>query len=435
MPELICQSVVKRLLKAGICYKDQKSLINYLNSQQDAPNWDIALVWIPELREKYWQTMVELQKELVPQHVSLQDLYPKQWKLFREVVLNKAEFHSAVKLQEKIDDFSTEIKRPLIAFDVIYEIRNFSVGAQHFTIGNVEIFNLTDEYLQSLDLTQTDVFSNWEGKFVAKVEVNASDTGGANDLGKTVVSIALNVLRLGVRKEFISRSSDSLFLWELGNSIVIPKVKPKEGILFSVFDNSELYPFMADLGNTIGTLLEDESVWKYILDEKLPKDISVRMQRAIEWISHSITSKSLDYKLVDLCTALEIMLLPNHKRRLKGELIALRQVLIGQGSSYAPAGILYLYEKRSNIIHSGALEITNYLDYWHLLICCLQVLESIVRLSQRYPDKWEMEDLLSIVENKETLENFIRYCELGMYEGKGISKIKKAAEERLAQCQ
>ena len=365
----------------------------------------------------------------------MQDLYPKLWKLFREVVLNKAEFHSAVKLQEKIDDFSTEVKRPLIAFDVIYEIRNFSVSAQHFTIGNVEVFNLTDEYLQSLDLMQTEVFSNWEGKFVAKVEVNASDTGGANDLGKTVVSTALNVLRLGVRKEFISRSSDSLFLWELGNSIVIPKVKPKERILFSVFDNSELYPFMADLGNTIGTLLEDKSIWRFILDAKLPEDINRRIIRAIEWISHSITSKSLDYKLVDLCTALEIMLLPNHKRRLKGELIALRQVLIGQGSSYSPAGILYLYEKRSNIIHSGALEITNYLDYWHLLICCLQVLESIVRLSQRYPDQWEMKDLLSIVENKETLENFIRYCELGMYEGKEINKIKKAAEGRLAQYQ
>lgn len=431
MTELLCQPAVNKLLKASINYKEYRRLVDYLNSQTEAPIWDIALVWTPEIRGKFWRAMGELQKEFVPQHIDINSLYNKLWVLFREVVLNKSKYQDSATLQSKVSDLVNEVKKPLVAFDVICEIRNFDVGSKHFELGNVQIFKLTKDYLQSLDLIQSDILNNWEGRFVAKVEVKASDTGGANVLGKTKVSNALNVLRLAVRKEFISRSSDSLFLWELGDSIVIPKVKPREGVLFSVFNNREVYPFKADLGNTVGKLLEDKSIWRFILDAKLPEDINSRVTRAIEWISHSITSYSLDYKLVNLCTALEILLLPNYNERQKGALLALRQVLIGQGTSYTPEAILYLYNKRSVIIHSGLLDVTSHSDYWNLLACCLQVLESIVRLSQKYPHIQELENLLGIVENKETLEDFIKHCEQGMFEGQKIGDIKKVAKKRL----
>jgi hypothetical protein len=119
MPQLICQSVVKELLRAGIRYQGD-SLAKYLGSQSQAPIWDITLVRNPEIREKFWQAMVELQKELVPHHIGMQVLHGKLWGLFREVVLNKAAFQSGANLQNKIDDFSKEVKKPLMAFDVIY---------------------------------------------------------------------------------------------------------------------------------------------------------------------------------------------------------------------------------------------------------------------------------------------------------------------------
>jgi hypothetical protein len=431
MTELLCQSTVNKLLKASINYKEYKRLAEYLKSQTETPIWDIALVWTPEIRAKFWRAMGELQKEFVPQHIDINSLYNKLWVLLREVALNKSIYQDSKKLKSKVSDFANEVKKPLAVFDVICEIRNFDVGSKHFELGNVQIFKLTKDYLQSLDLIQSDIFSNWEGRFVTKVEVSASYTGGANVLGKAEVNNALNVLRLAVRKEFISRSSDSLFLWELGNSIVIPKVKPREGVLFSMFNNREVYPFKTDLGNTVGKLLEDGSIWRLILDAKLPEDIKRRVIRATEWISHAITSDSLDYKLVNLCTALEILLLPNHKEGQKGALLALRQVLIGRGTSYTPESILYLYNKRSVIIHSGLFDVTSHSDYWNLLVCSLQVLESIVRLSQKYPHIQELENLLAIVESKETLEDFIKHCEQGMFKGQKIGDVKKAAEKRL----
>lgn len=443
MLEPIHQSAVKKLLTVGINYKGYKGLIDYLDAQTSAPNWDTLLITHPTLKEKYWQVWLDLNRELVPTHISPEVLYRKLWDLFREVVSNKAAFQSKVKLQQRIYDFSKEVKKPLIAFDVIYEISNFSIGAQHFTLGNVEVFKLTSDYLQSLalnkqvslSLMQSGTASRWEGRFVAKVEVEASDPDRARDSGEIEVNNALNILRLAVRKELISEVSEDTFLWELGEWIAIPKVKPEVGTLLTIGSGHRVRPLIIDVGDSIAKTLEGESIWKCILNGKLPEDIRRRLARAIEWISHSITANGFDYKLVELCTALEILLLPDYRRGPKGALIALRQVLIGRGVFYNPTAILHLYNKRSHIIHGGYLDITSYSDYWHLLICCLMVLESIVRLSQRYLCKHDMEALLSTVENKETLEAFVKSCERGMYKGRGIGDVKKAAKARLGQCQ
>jgi len=435
MTELLCQSTVQKLLKAGINYKEYRRLVGYLNSQTDAPIWDIALVWNPELREKFWQAMIELQKELVPSHIDAQTLYGKLWQLFREVALNKAYFQSEGNLQSKTLDFSNEVKKPLMTFDVIYEIMHFSVGKRHFTLGSVEVFELTADYLQSLGFKKSDISNKWEGKTVARVQVEASEIGNAIASGETIVKSVLNTLRLAVRKELLSKSYEYMFLWELGSSIAIPKVKPEDGTQWAIGGNRNVSPLTIDLGESVAKSLGDDNIWKHILDNKLPEDIQMRVMRAKEWISHAITEDNLDYKLVNLCTALEILLLPNRKKEPKGWVMALRQVLIGQGSGYIPTVILHLYEKRCDIIHGGYLGIVTHSDYWHSLICCLQVLERIVRLSQKYPHIQELETLLGVIENKETLEKFIRYCELGMYEGKGINRIKKAAEELLKKYQ
>ncbi|TRZ54008.1 MAG: hypothetical protein D4S01_00230 [Dehalococcoidia bacterium] len=436
MPELVFKSLVK-LLRAGICYEDQKGLTDYLKSQDIAPHWGTLLITIPQLRKKYAKAMTALHNELVPNYISVDGLYDSVWNLFKEVVLNKSVYQTSSNLDVKISDFCREVKKPLKVFDVVYEVRNFDVGSQRFNLGNVEVFKLTSDYLRSLGLDEETsamearVFTKWVGRSVAKVEVNASEIDRAYESGIIKVNSILNVVRVATVWERLSRLHDEMFLWELGDSLAIPKVRPKRGTLWGVSYHSRHHPLIIPMGDSLAKGLENTRSWKYILDGNLPEDINRRIIKAVEWISHGITSYSLDYKLVDLCTALEILLLPNHKEGLKGELIALRQVLIGQGSFHSPTGMLYWYEKRSSIIHTGALEVTSYSDYWHLLICCLEIVQNIVCLSQRYPHIHELEELIGIVENRENLEYLIEQCKIGILEGKGINKIKKAAEERL----
>ena len=146
MSELECKSVLKKLLRAGISYEGD-GLSRYLDSQVDAPTWQSALLWDPKLRGKYWEAMLSLQKELVPQHVIFQDLYNKLWKLFRDVTLKRTELQSRTKLEQKINDFASEVKKPLIDYCVIYEIKNLDIGERNFTLGNVEVLKLTEDNL------------------------------------------------------------------------------------------------------------------------------------------------------------------------------------------------------------------------------------------------------------------------------------------------
>ena len=215
---------------------------------------------------------------------------------------------------------------------------------------------------------------------------------------------------------------DELFLWELGDGIAIPKVKPEKGPVLSEHWHRGFRPFIIPMDKAINKGLEDQKDWEHLIEGDFPEDIKTRIFKAVKWISNAVTSSNIDYKVVYLCTVLEILLLPDHTKGLKGELIALRQVLLGCGSYHNPIGILNQYKRRSNIIHSGTLEITNYLSYWHLLICCFQVLHNIVSLSKRNPSVQKLKDLLEAVENAETLQRFIRNCELGIFKGYAVSE-------------
>lgn len=427
---------LKRLLWAAINHKDRTGLTKYIGSQTEIPSFDVFLITMPDLRKKYWQAFFALHKELVPKYISAQNIWARLWELFREITLDWRKYQTKQELDQKISGFCEAVKKPLLTFDIIYEIRNLDIGEIKLNLSNVELFKVTTEYLESLvgrveiSALRENILERWVGRTVAKVEIRVSDIDRAYESGITIVNSVLDIIRLAAVREKLSSLHDEMFLWELGESIAIPRVKPKKGALLSTSSPRIFRPLIVPMDNTILRGIQNESTWKHILDGNLPQDIDVRVKRAIQWISHAVTSSNLDYRLVDLCTALEILLLPNHKVGTKGELISLRQVLIGRGTSYVPGAILYRYEKRSQIVHSGILEITSYLDYWHLLICCLQVIRNIVDLSRNHPNITTLEDLIGLVETPESLRKFIEKCEW-IYNGRTIKNIRAVAKKRL----
>jgi hypothetical protein len=438
MPVLECQNLIRKLLRAALRYQAREKLTDYVSSQDEMPIWDLFLITMPDLREKYWKAFVALNRELVPNYMSAQDVYVKLWELFREVTLNGNYYQSKVNLDSKLMEFCQSVKKPLQTVDIIYEIKNLDIGTTKFNLSNVEVSKVTTEYLESLGFRagistlQDRILEKWVGKSVAKLEVNVSDIDRAYESGSAVVNTVLDVMKLAAVTQTQSRLIGAMFLWELGEGMAIARVKTRKGSLLSASSDPGFPPLIVPMDNSIQKGFEDWNTWKYVLDGNLPKEINVHVVRAMRWISHAVSSSSLDYKLVDLCTALETLLLPNYKAGTKGELISLRQVLVGGGTHYVPTAILYLYEKRSNIVHRGTLEITSYSEYWHLLLCCLQVLKNIVRLSMQYPQIETLAGLIGAVETADSLQRFIRYCEIGLYDGQGIDDIKKVANEQLA---
>jgi len=109
------------------------------------------------------------------------------------------------------------------------------------------------------------------------------------------------------------------------------------------------------------------------------------------------------------------------------------QVLVGENVFQFPTNILRLYEKRGDIVHGGSLNITLYEEYVHLLDCCLRVLTKLIYLTQKFQDVETLKELLSKIENRETLEDFIENCKRGVFKGRKIADIRKVAVNLLKQ--
>jgi len=438
MPELNCNTTLKKLISTVIRDQNRDKVLEYLNNLTTTPEWDTLLWTFPDLKEKYRQTLIALNQELVPNHISSQDIYSKLWELFKEIALNVEKYQTRIGQDNKLSEFYSEVKKPLTTYDILYEIKNFDIGESNFTVGTAELFKISAERLVNMRLVKntTDVedtiFNEWIGKSVIKTEVRISDLERAYESGLSIVNEVLDTVRLVAIKGRLYKLRDELFLWEFGKILTIPKVVHYEGTKVGISFHRGFYPKITPMGKEIEKELNDHKYWSFLFDASLPKEIHTCLYQAIRWIIQAVATAGLDFKIVYLITALEIMLLPDHKEGQKGYLLALRQLLLGRGVSYSLETILYLYEKRSNIIHSGALEITDYSSYWHLLDCCLEVLSNIINLSKQNPDTHNLTDLLGIVITPESLQDFIHSCEVGINRGKGIDKIKKAAEEHLA---
>ena len=102
-------------------------------------------------------------------------------------------------------------------------------------------------------------------------------------------------------------------------------------------------------------------------------------------------------------------------------MIALRYNLLGGGLN--PAAVLWFYELRSRIVHGSQLGVAYSLDIWKLRLISYEVLDGLIRQAQQMPEVTTLEDLISTLMTAEKLQEFVRRCQMGIYEGRGNNKI------------
>jgi len=429
MEQLKCQAHIRKFLKTSLNSLNSE-ITNYLQKQADPPDWQLVWFGNDELETKFWSVFTNLQQELVPQHINSNELYDELWKLYREILLNKKAYETGNTIKIRIEDFTRLVKKPLISFDVIFQLNHLDVGPYHFDIGDVQVCKVTEEFTREnpifTDVRFQNILSSWKGKLIIKTIVDAADTMGANILGREKIERIINTILVGVRKKYIGMNSDRSFFWEMGYSIVVPKTQTKTA--FSEYANFEKIPFKKDLSEDILKVASNKQIWERVLLKQLPVDIQKRIEMAIEWISLAIKELNNDRKIVYLCTALEVLLLPGHTKGLKGEPIAIRQILVSPSSNDPPTNILKLYEKRCSIIHNGELNITLFEQYSYLLNCCIRTLERILYISFQNPGITTLQGLIHQIENVEILNEFLKDYKKGLYESKKNNKIIDEAE-------
>ena len=164
----------------------------------------------------------------------------------------------------------------------------------------------------------------------------------------------------------------------------------------------------------------------------VPDDIRDRILRSIYWISHSAIHEADDHKLVDLCTALEILLIPEGRsEQSKGTVIALRYKLLG--GSLDASSMKWFYDRRNDVIHGGPLPVIEPRGIWGLRLVCSETIGHIVRTSSKQPNLLNLRDLIATSYTKENLLSFIKYALMGVCEDPILTKVIKHAKSKLGQ--
>ena len=435
MERLVCRNTIRKLL-AKLLEDVKPERLATIAGQENFPHPAILSNLLGEpLAIIYWHALGEISRELVPQHMGQSELNDALWALFREVAANSASYHTSGRLRNRLGKFTQDVKRLLYPFEVAYSIGNLDLGGEVFSIGTVRFFTMDDNEATMWGLTEDNpalsyARDHWMHHTAAAVEVQAADDRRALEAGLAQVTSSMDLLRFaGVRGVIFSAFDDMLFLWRLNGRSITRQIRTNQPSITYHWGHG-FKAFITEMGSHIKKGLDPElSSLQAIANGELPDEISRHVERAINWISSGITSERLDDKIVDLCTALETLLLPNYRGGQKGQMIALRHRLIG--GDWSPIGILALYNLRSHIVHGSVLNVSQYLDYWDLLVICFITVDKLVNLAKRNPAAQNLKDLVAIVETQDNWERVIKL--LDRPGGKRKRELKLIARKCLKQ--
>ena len=424
------------------------SLLNHLAEfapttlKKGQSHFDFTLLsfWLgPELAAELLSVLHEVRQELVPQHAEDREVLNAFWdELVCEVAENPQMFLEGPQvLDDLVNKFGDCWKKPLAEFQVTYGIDYLALGQEPITLLGVEFFAPTDEALSQRDISKDEItrWSDEEGTLtLAVVRVEAASSAFAFEAGKDQVVDAVALLKASALRGLAGRTpTDELLQWKLsGHYLARPVTSsgPSDVWLWG-YCRQPGRPLVDDLGYYIRKGIEG---LKLDLLDNLPTTIRERILRSMYWIAHSATHEADDHKFVDLCTALEVLLLPEERFvSRKGNVIALRYNLLG--GDLNPSAVKWMYDRRNDVVHGNPLPVVGPQDTWHLRLVCYTTVAQIVQASAQKPDILTLEDLISTVETEEKLTTFVERAEKGIYEGPFLDYLVKEARNKLKQFQ
>ncbi len=384
------------------------------------------------LADLYWQTLRQLVDEVVPRHCSLQLTWVKFWALFREVASGVIPIHQSGALEARITKFEMECKRSLFTYDVVVLYRKLDMGPEPLEIGLVRIVQATHQNMKQLGMNGESYWPQAENGdapgSLAITKVQAADKARAHEVGMSAVSHSLDVLKMAVLKGLANGVQPELLLQWRPSGIWSALCTNADAPGTSWDWKRQFGPMTANLRQAANDGFE-AAPYTDMLEAPLPEDVRRRLKWAMDWILRSVEQEDQDQKIVDLCTALEIMLLPGYTSGKKWELLCLRYRCLG--GNLAPSALSGLYQMRLNLIHSSTLGVASPQETWTLRSECDTVFRLILQRFKETPQTKSLEELMERMETVDSLHGFLDQCYAGTFQGKGVKKLAKYAVDRL----
>ena len=350
----------------------------------------------------------------------------KFWSLFREAGSGVFAIQRSGALEERIARFEMECKRSLFTYDVVFLYRELDMGPEPLEIGPVRIVHATHQNMQQLGMNGESSWPRAENgdppSSLAITKVQAADKARAHEVGMSAVSNSLDVLKMAVLKGLANSVQPELLLQWRPSGIWSALCARVNAPGRSWDWKRQFGPITTNLRQAANDGL-GAAPYTDILEAPLPEDVRRRLKWAMDWILRSVEQADQDQKMVDLCTALEIMLLPGYKAGKKWELLCLRYRFLG--GNLTPSALLGLYQMRLNLVHSPTLGVASPQETWTLRSECDTVFHLILQKFKENQQTGSLEELMQRMETVDSLQWFLDQCDAGNFQGKGIKKTGK----------
>ena len=383
------------------------------------------------LAQLYWQTLRQVVDEVVPQHCSLELTWVKFWSLFREVGSGGLPVQMSGALEARTTRFEMECKRSLFTYDIVILYRDLDMGTEPMEIGPVRIVPAIHQYFHELGMNGESSWAKTESGeapgSLAITRVLAADKARAHAVGMSAIAESLDVLKMAVLKGLANSVQPELLLqWRPSGIWSALCARADTGPSWDW--KKQFGPMATNLRQAAEDGMEGAS-YTDILEAPLPEDVRRRLKWAMDWILRSVRQEDQDQKIVDLCTALEIMLLPGYKSGKKWEPLCLRYRFLG--GDLTPSALFGLYQTGLNLVHSSTLGLASPQETRTLRSECDAVFRLILKRVKEHPETESLEDLLERMETVESLAVLWDQCDAGVFQGKGVKSLVKYVEDRL----
>jgi hypothetical protein len=334
---------------------------------------DNTLYLTGELYKAYGICLLSLLNEKKLEYLSQRTIDKELWHLTCEVFFNPDLYKSEENLNKAFSSFQERLKKPIVEYEILVPIENLKLGTYQYEINGIKLFEMSAEFAEQWSVRKDNVidekaYKEALGKVVASFRENSADIDKATELARDRVNALIDTLRVSLLIDHKPRIvewiiHDEQMLFTKSEMLFIRK-NTSTDLGVSYWERC-FRPVELKIDDTYNKqLITSKPIIEDILNYSSLK-IRRRYERAIYWISHSITTEEMDYKAVDICTALETLLTKKGDKK-KGEFITLRMQLLSmklKDKTYNPIYVMEIYEKRSNIIHGSSLKICSKSDY------------------------------------------------------------------------
>ena len=383
------------------------------------------LTWLflsGEAIQLYFEALDALENDPAFKHLTRRDLDTGLADLMYDLVINRERMNRSRVRRERIECFLSVLARPLVPYEIAFNVEGIKFGSNPLTIGNVVFQEFGPEMVKDWNYAKAEgpiqesireMLGNITGQPVGIVTIHAASAGKAVDRAQEDFERALNTLRVCIGSFPWPVVPDQELLQRRGRFCVVRQLKPEarpvqvgEGGSFRRIDRDLAGPLEESTKSFIEQLapLYDGTIRCRLRDTLL---------HSIEWIGTSTNREHYDHKIVDLFTALESALTTKKEPR-KGEAIVLRSMLLsmamGDGLFY-PGRLLHLYELRSDVIHGAALGVCGKSDYRELWFHAKDIVLNIIRLNSTQGPFARPSQLIKLLESRERIEEVINQLE------------------------